>query len=162
MRIGRKDALERGEIDVRGILGVSDAPLVGADFSRDPRSAVVDAPCTRVTDGRLVKVMAWYDNEWGYANRMVDLARRMAGADVAMLCSVLLEKGPQHLATVLADLQQWMEEKEYSSVTQMKGSMSQRSVASMVVLPEPFRPKTAMISPVVNSKSTSLNTGLSP
>ncbi len=53
----------------------------------------------------------------------------MAGADVAMLCSVLLEKGPQHLATVLADLQQWMEEKEYSSVTQMKGSMSQRSVA---------------------------------
>ncbi|MDT8325468.1 MAG: dihydroorotate dehydrogenase-like protein [Bacteroidota bacterium] len=53
----------------------------------------------------------------------------MAGADVAMLCSVLLEKGPQYLATVLADLQQWMEEKEYSSVTQMKGSMSQRSVA---------------------------------
>ncbi len=53
----------------------------------------------------------------------------MAGADVAMLCSVLLEKGPQHLATVLADLQKWMEEKEYASVTQMKGSMSQRSVA---------------------------------
>jgi dihydroorotate dehydrogenase (fumarate) len=53
----------------------------------------------------------------------------MAGADVAMLCSVLLEKGPQHLGTVLADLTAWMEEKEYSSVTQMKGSMSQKSVA---------------------------------
>lgn len=53
----------------------------------------------------------------------------MAGADVAMLCSVLLEQGPQHIATVLHDLQQWMEEKEYESVTQMKGSMSQKSVA---------------------------------
>ncbi|PLX28319.1 MAG: dihydroorotate dehydrogenase [Ignavibacteria bacterium] len=53
----------------------------------------------------------------------------MAGADVAMLCSVLLEKGPQEIATVLNDLQKWMEEKEYESVTQMKGSMSQKSVA---------------------------------
>ncbi|MCB2206458.1 dihydroorotate dehydrogenase-like protein [bacterium] len=53
----------------------------------------------------------------------------MAGADVTMLCSALLEKGPEHLGTVLNDLQQWMEEKEYDSVTQMKGSMSQRSVA---------------------------------
>jgi len=53
----------------------------------------------------------------------------MAGADVTMLCSVLLEHGPQHIATVLADLQKWMEEKEYDSITQMKGSMSQKSVA---------------------------------
>jgi dihydroorotate dehydrogenase (fumarate) len=53
----------------------------------------------------------------------------MAGADVAMLCSVLLEKGPQHIATVLADLQKWMEVKEYDSITQMKGSMSQSKVA---------------------------------
>ena len=53
----------------------------------------------------------------------------MAGADIAMLCSVLLEQGPQHIATVLGDLQKWMEEKEYESVTQMKGSMSQKSVA---------------------------------
>lgn len=53
----------------------------------------------------------------------------MAGADVTMLCSALLEKGPDHIATVLADMQRWMEEKEYESVTQMKGSMSQRSVA---------------------------------
>ncbi len=53
----------------------------------------------------------------------------MAGADVTMMCSALLEKGPQHIATVLNDLQRWMEEKEYVSVAQMKGSMSQRSVA---------------------------------
>jgi dihydroorotate dehydrogenase (fumarate) len=53
----------------------------------------------------------------------------MAGADVAMMCSALLHHGPQHIATVLNDLKMWMEEKEYESVTQMKGSMSQRSVA---------------------------------
>jgi dihydroorotate dehydrogenase (fumarate) len=53
----------------------------------------------------------------------------MAGADVTMMCSALLEKGPQHIATMLSGLTQWMEEKEYVSVAQMKGSMSQRSVA---------------------------------
>lgn len=53
----------------------------------------------------------------------------MAGADVTMMCSALLHHGPQHLGTVLADLEHWMEEKEYSSIAQMKGSMSQRSVA---------------------------------
>ena len=53
----------------------------------------------------------------------------MAGADVTMMCSALLHHGPQHLGVVLHDLQRWMEEKEYSSVSQMKGSMSQRSVA---------------------------------
>ncbi|MBE0646128.1 MAG: dihydroorotate dehydrogenase-like protein [Bacteroidetes bacterium] len=53
----------------------------------------------------------------------------MAGADVTMMCSALLEKGPQHLGVVLNDLQRWMEEKEYVSIAQMKGSMSQRSVA---------------------------------
>lgn len=53
----------------------------------------------------------------------------MAGADVTMMCSALLHHGPQHLGVVLHDLQRWMEEKEYSSVAQMKGSMSQRSVA---------------------------------
>jgi glyceraldehyde 3-phosphate dehydrogenase len=58
-----------------GILGFETRPLVSADFARDPRSAIVDAGCTRVVDGRLAKVMAWYDNEWGYVNRMVDLAR---------------------------------------------------------------------------------------
>jgi len=53
----------------------------------------------------------------------------MAGADVTMLCSVLLLHGPQHIAAILNDLKQWMMEKEYDSIAQMKGSMSQRSVA---------------------------------
>ena len=57
------------------------------------------------------------------------LKMMMAGADVAMMCSALLQHGPQHIAAVLADLQRWMEEKDYVSIAQMKGSMSQRSVA---------------------------------
>jgi glyceraldehyde 3-phosphate dehydrogenase len=57
-----------------GILGVEHRPLVSADYANDTRSAIVDAPSTMVTDGTLLKVYAWYDNEMGYACRMVDLA----------------------------------------------------------------------------------------
>jgi glyceraldehyde 3-phosphate dehydrogenase len=57
-----------------GILGYEERPLVSADYARDTRSAIVDAPSTMVTDGTLLKVYAWYDNEMGYACRMVDLA----------------------------------------------------------------------------------------
>jgi glyceraldehyde 3-phosphate dehydrogenase len=57
-----------------GILGYETRPLVSADFARDTRSAIVDAPSTMVTDDTLLKVYAWYDNEMGYACRMVDLA----------------------------------------------------------------------------------------
>ena len=57
-----------------GILGIEHRPLVSADFQGDPRSAIVDAPSTLVTDGTMLKVYAWYDNEVGYACRMVDLA----------------------------------------------------------------------------------------
>jgi len=57
-----------------GILGYEDRPLVSADYARDTRSAIVDGPSTLVTDGTLLKVYAWYDNEMGYACRMVDLA----------------------------------------------------------------------------------------
>ena len=53
----------------------------------------------------------------------------MAGADVAMMCSALLKHGPEHVGTVLKDLQQWMHDHEYASVAQMKGSMSHKSVA---------------------------------
>ena len=60
------------------ILGIETRPLVSSDYAGDPRSAVVDALSTRVTDGELVKVMAWYDNEWGYANRLVELAGMVA------------------------------------------------------------------------------------
>ncbi|HHV78738.1 MAG TPA: type I glyceraldehyde-3-phosphate dehydrogenase [Firmicutes bacterium] len=56
-----------------GILRVSTEPLVSVDFKGDSHSAIVDAPSTMVTGGRLVKVFAWYDNEWGYCNRLVDL-----------------------------------------------------------------------------------------
>ncbi len=56
-----------------GILGVSDEPLVSVDYTGDPRSSVVDALSTKVIDGRMVKVIAWYDNEWGYSSRVVDL-----------------------------------------------------------------------------------------
>jgi len=65
---------------LRGILGFETRPLVSSDYARDPRSGVVDALSTRVTDERLVKVLAWYDNEWGYANRMVELAAMCLGA----------------------------------------------------------------------------------
>jgi glyceraldehyde 3-phosphate dehydrogenase len=61
-----------------GILGCEARPLVSADYARDTRSAIVDALSTMVTDGTMLKVYAWYDNEMGYACRMVDLACHMA------------------------------------------------------------------------------------
>ena len=60
-----------------GILGFETRPLVSADYARDTRSSIVDGPSTMVTDGTLLKVYAWYDNEMGYACRMVDLACHM-------------------------------------------------------------------------------------
>jgi len=63
---------------LKGILGVSDEPLVSSDFRGDERSAIVDLPSTLVMGGRLAKVMAWYDNEWGYSCRVADLAKYIA------------------------------------------------------------------------------------
>ena len=63
-----------------GILGYEERPLVSSDYARDTRSAVVDALSTMVTDGTLLKVYAWYDNEMGYATRMVDLACHLGRA----------------------------------------------------------------------------------
>ena len=57
-----------------GILGYEERPLVSVDYKDDPRSSVVDALSTMVTDHTQVKILAWYDNEWGYANRLVELA----------------------------------------------------------------------------------------
>jgi glyceraldehyde 3-phosphate dehydrogenase len=59
---------------LKGILGVNDKPLVSVDFNHDPRSSIYDATLTRVIEGTLVKVLAWYDNEWGFSNRMLDTA----------------------------------------------------------------------------------------
>jgi glyceraldehyde 3-phosphate dehydrogenase len=63
-----------------GILGVSDDPLVSSDVVGDPRAAIVDLGQTKVVDGTLVKVMAWYDNEWGFTHQMVREARSILGA----------------------------------------------------------------------------------
>jgi glyceraldehyde 3-phosphate dehydrogenase len=57
-----------------GILGYETRPLVSADYNNDSRSSIVDGPSTMVTDGTLLKVYAWYDNEIGYVCRMIDLA----------------------------------------------------------------------------------------
>ncbi len=64
---------------LKGILGFEPRPLVSADYTNDTRSGVVDGPSTMVVDERMVKVLIWYDNEFGYAFRMGDLAARVAG-----------------------------------------------------------------------------------
>jgi glyceraldehyde 3-phosphate dehydrogenase len=63
---------------LKAILGYEERPLVSVDFKDDPRSSIIDAPSTMVTDGTQVKILAWYDNEWGYANRYAELARKVA------------------------------------------------------------------------------------
>jgi glyceraldehyde 3-phosphate dehydrogenase len=65
---------EASEGELRGILGYNTEPLVSIDFNHDPRSSTFDATQTQVVDGALVRVMAWYDNEWGFSNRMSDTA----------------------------------------------------------------------------------------
>jgi len=67
-----------GDAYYQGILGVSEEPLVSRDYIGNSNSGTVDLALTRVVDGNLVKVCAWYDNEWGYSNRLVELV-----ADVA-------------------------------------------------------------------------------
>lgn len=62
---------------LRGILGYMDAPLVSIDFNHDPRSCIIDGTQTRVSHKRLVKILSWCDNEWGFANRMLDTAADM-------------------------------------------------------------------------------------
>ena len=63
---------------MHGILSYSDEPLVSVDYTGDPASSIVDGLSTAVVEGRLVKVISWYDNEWGYSNRCVDLVRYVA------------------------------------------------------------------------------------
>lgn len=63
---------------MKGILDVCDEPLVSIDFKGDSHSSIVDADLTMVMGGNLVKVIAWYDNEWGYACRMADLTNYIA------------------------------------------------------------------------------------
>jgi glyceraldehyde 3-phosphate dehydrogenase len=62
---------------LKGILAISDEELVSIDFKGNPHSSIIDSPTTRVMDGDFVKVLSWYDNEWGYSNRCVDLLRKI-------------------------------------------------------------------------------------
>ncbi len=73
---GLLKAASEGEL--KGVLAYTDAPLVSIDFNHDPASSTYDASLTKVLGKRLVKVCAWYDNEWGFSNRMLDTARVMA------------------------------------------------------------------------------------
>jgi glyceraldehyde 3-phosphate dehydrogenase len=63
----------------QGILGVADYPLVSSDIIQDPRASVVEPSMTQVVDGDLLKIMTWYDNEWGYTNQMIREAMRLVG-----------------------------------------------------------------------------------
>ena len=75
---GLLEAASNGEL--RGILGYESRPLVSADFVNDPRSGIVDGPSTMVIDNRMVKVLVWYDNEFGYAHRMAELAAKVGAS----------------------------------------------------------------------------------
>lgn len=71
---------EAAEGDLNGILGYEERPLVSADYTNDPRSSIIDALSTMVINGTQVKIYAWYDNEWGYACRLADVARMVGAA----------------------------------------------------------------------------------
>jgi glyceraldehyde 3-phosphate dehydrogenase len=66
------------ESDLRGVVGYNTKPLVSVDFNHNPASSTFDATQTQVIDGTFVRVLSWYDNEWGFSNRMVDVARVIA------------------------------------------------------------------------------------
>jgi glyceraldehyde 3-phosphate dehydrogenase len=66
--------------ELKGVLAVNELPLVSIDFNHDPHSSIFEASETKVIDGNLVKVMSWYDNEWGFSNRMLDTARALMNA----------------------------------------------------------------------------------
>jgi glyceraldehyde 3-phosphate dehydrogenase len=68
------------DAELRDILGFETRPLVSVDFLNDPRSSIVDGLSTMVVDGTQVKIVAWYDNEWGYVNRLVELAAKVAAS----------------------------------------------------------------------------------
>ncbi|WP_150911505.1 ArsJ-associated glyceraldehyde-3-phosphate dehydrogenase [Marinobacter halotolerans] len=71
---------EAADGELEGILGYEERPLVSIDYKTDPRSSIVDALSTIVVNGTQVKIYAWYDNEWGYANRTAELAHRVGAA----------------------------------------------------------------------------------
>ena len=74
--------------ELRGIMAYSDAPLVSRDYYGDPHSCIVDAPSTMVMDSQMVKVLAWYDNEWGYSCRVLDLLLYMAKRETGSVTGI--------------------------------------------------------------------------
>jgi glyceraldehyde 3-phosphate dehydrogenase len=81
--VNRVFAEEANSDRYRGVLGVTDEPLVSSDIIQDPRASIVDLDLTQVVDGDLVKVMSWYDNEWGYTSQMIREAVRISKASRA-------------------------------------------------------------------------------
>ena len=73
-----REHLLAAEGPLKGVLGYIEAPLVSADFNHDPHSSLFAAPQTQILEGKLVRVLSWYDNEWGFSTRMADTARVMA------------------------------------------------------------------------------------
>ncbi len=72
------DAVEKAAgRELKGILAVNSAPLVSTDFNHNPHSSIFDTPETQVIEGQFVRVLSWYDNEWGFSNRMIDTATKM-------------------------------------------------------------------------------------
>jgi glyceraldehyde 3-phosphate dehydrogenase len=65
----------------QGVLAVADEPLVSTDIVKDPRASIVQLDLTRVVGGNLVKVMSWYDNEWGFTSQMIQVAVQQLGLD---------------------------------------------------------------------------------
>jgi glyceraldehyde 3-phosphate dehydrogenase len=65
---------------LKGVIGVNDQPLVSVDFNHNPLSSIYDETQTRVMGGTLVKVLSWYDNEWGFSNRMLDMTLALVNA----------------------------------------------------------------------------------
>jgi len=66
--------------ELRGVLAFNDKPLVSIDFNHDPSSSIYDASLTKVIEEKLVKIVAWYDNEWGFSNRMLDTTAALMAA----------------------------------------------------------------------------------
>lgn len=79
---------EAAEGEMKGILGYTDEPVVSTDFTSDPHSSIFDAGAGMELNSNFFKVVAWYDNEWGYSNRMIDLMLAMANKDAMMTAKV--------------------------------------------------------------------------
>jgi len=71
---------EASENELKGVLGYEERPLVSVDYTNDARSSIIDAPSTMVIDGTQLKLYVWYDNEWGYVNRMMELTEKVANS----------------------------------------------------------------------------------